>query len=73
MASETQDTHIGEAGPHKDHTLNLMLSGRVYCVDCSAFLTWNQAEVAWTTGETWPRETQAQVNVEADGLYRFEN
>ena len=47
----TKDGHVGEAGKHKGHKLELLTNGKVYCNDCEDFLTWRSAETAWPTGE----------------------
>lgn len=53
------DTHIAEHGPHEGHTLELQTDGRVHCANCHVNLTWEQAEQAWPTGESWPAESSA--------------
>lgn len=37
----------GEAGPHKSHKLELLVSGVVYCSTCGRHLSFKAAEKAW--------------------------
>ena len=49
MKEVANEKHIGEAGKHKGHELELLPNGRVYCNDCQSPLGWKSADVAWPT------------------------
>lgn len=44
---ESKDKHVGEAGKHKGHPLELLPNGRVYCNTCQHQLSANSADKAW--------------------------
>jgi hypothetical protein len=53
---DSADTHIAESGLIRGNS-----DGRVRCAECSENPTWQQGEIAWPTGESWPRESRAEV------------